>query len=123
MDRRRFIEVTSAGMVAAVTSWGCADNPGDDRELTQPALLEMLGSERTREIGTRYRADVPAENTVGALYSAISNSRRRGFAGRFRRSIEAQVHDDFDTGRTVLVGGWVLSTTEARQCALYSLTA
>ena len=123
MDRRRFLEVTAAGMVAAVTSWGCADNPEDVRELAQPPLLEMLGAERTREIGTRYRAAVPQENTASSLRAAISNSRRRGFARRFHRSIEAEVHDDFEAGRTVLVSGWVLSQTEARQCALYSLSA
>jgi hypothetical protein len=123
MDRRRFIHVTSAGMVVAVTSWGCADSPDDVRELAHPALLEMLGAERTREIGTRYRAAVPQESTAAALRSAISSSRRRGFALSFRRPIEVQVHDDFEDGRTILVGGWVLSQTEARQCALYSLSA
>ena len=32
-----------------------------------------------------------------------------------------QVRRDFAEGRTVEVQGWVLSVTEARQCALYSL--
>jgi hypothetical protein len=123
MDRRRFIEVASAGMVVAVTSWGCAESPQDAGELAQPALLEMFGAERTRAIGTAYRAAVPQERTTAALRSAISGSRRRGFARRFNRSIDAQVHDDFETGRTVLVSGWVLAQTEARQCALYSLSA
>jgi len=123
MDRRRFIEVTAAGMVAAVTTWGCADSPNDARELAQPAVLEMFGAERTREIGTAYRAAVPQETTAAALGSAISSSRRRGFARRFNRSIDDQVHDDFEAGRTVLVSGWILSQTEARQCALYSLSA
>jgi hypothetical protein len=123
IDRRRFIEVTAAGMVAAVTSWGCAGSPEDVRELAQPALLEMLGAERTREIGTRYRAAVPQESTAAALRTAISSSRRTGFARMLPRSIDAQVHDDFEAGRTVLVSGWVLSQTEARQCALYSLSA
>jgi hypothetical protein len=123
MDRRRFIEVTAAGMVAAITSWECAGSPEDVRELAQPALLEMLGAERTREIGTHYRAAVPQESTIPALRSAISSSRRSGFARIFSRSIDAQVHDDFEAGRTVLVSGWVLSQTEARQCALYSLSA
>jgi hypothetical protein len=31
------------------------------------------------------------------------------------------IRDDFAAGRTVLVDGWVLSVTEARQAALYSL--
>ena len=123
MDRRRFMEVTAAGIAVAATSWGCADNPEHVRELAQPALLEMLGAERTREIGTRYRAAVPQESTAAALRSAISSSRPGVFALSFRRAIEAQVHDDFEGGRTVLVGGWVLSQTEARQCALYSLSA
>jgi hypothetical protein len=31
-----------------------------------------------------------------------------------------QVRADFAEGHTVIVDGWLLSTTEARQCALYS---
>jgi len=120
MDRRRFIEVTAAGVVVAVTSWGCAETPDDVRELAQPALLEMFGAERTRAIGTAYRAAVPTEQTVGDLHAAIMGSQRRWHWGK---SLDAQVHDDFEAGRTVLVSGWVLSQTEARQCALYSLSA
>jgi len=107
-------------MVAAVTSWGCAETPDDVRELAQPALLEMFGAERTRAIGTAYRAAVPTEQTVGDLHAAIMGSQRRWHWGK---SLDAQVHDDFEAGRTVLVSGWVLSQTEARQCALYSLSA
>ena len=44
MDRRRFVQVMAAGMVTAVTSWGCADNRDDIRDLAQPALLEMTSS-------------------------------------------------------------------------------
>jgi hypothetical protein len=123
IDRRRFLEVTAAGMVVAVTSWGCAETPEDSRELARPALLEMFGPERTREIGTRYRADFPQEATTAALTSAISSLRRSGFNRIFSRSIDSLIHDDFEAGRTVLVSGWVLSQTEARQCALYSLFA
>jgi hypothetical protein len=83
----------------------------------------MLGSERTRAIGTLYRASVPQESTAAALRAAISSTRPTGFALSLRRPIETQVHDDFEDGRTILVGGWVLSQTEARQCALYSLSA
>jgi hypothetical protein len=123
MNRRRFVQVTAGGILAAVTNGACSDNRDDIRDLAHPALIEMFGAERTREIGTAYRAAVPQESTAAALRSAISSSRRRGFARRFNRSMDAQVHDDFETGRTVLVSGWVLSQTEARQCALYSLSA
>jgi len=35
-------------------------------------------------------------------------------------SIDDRIRDDFGAGRTVVVDGWLLSVTEARQCALYS---
>jgi hypothetical protein len=81
----------------------------------------MLGPERAREIGTRYRATVPRENTA-TLREAISSSQHRQFPWIRSRSIEEQIRDDFAAGRTVVVNGWVLSETEARQCALYSLS-
>ncbi len=109
-------------MVASVTNSSCAhDSSADAHALTQPELLEMLGPESVVEIGTKYRAAVPTENAAPALRAAIAESERRRFPLIWRRSIEEQVRDDFADGRTIIVDGWVLSTTEARQCALYSL--
>lgn len=123
LDRRRFLQLTAAGTVASLTNSACARDTGEDAPaLAQPALVEMLGAERAREIGTRYRASVPGENTAAALRAAISNSQHQTFPLMGRRSIEEQIRDDFAAGRTVVVGGWVLSETEARQCALYSLS-
>ena len=123
LDRRRFLQVTAAGAVASLTGSACArDTAEDERALAKPALLEMLGPERAREIGAQYRATVPKENTVPALRAAISSSHNK-FPWIGRRSIEDQIRDDFAAGRTVVVSGWVLSETEARQCALYSLSA
>jgi hypothetical protein len=110
-------------MVASLTNSACARDNGEDAQtLAQPALLEMLGPERTREIGTRYRAVAPNENTATALRAAISGSHHQKFPWIGSCSIEDQIRDDFAAGRTVVVGGWVLSETEARQCALYSLS-
>jgi hypothetical protein len=121
LNRRRFLQLTTAGLLASLTETGCA---GDDtNESTTPALVEMLGPERVRQIGTQYRAQVPREITAAALAEAISSSRRSGFARRYRRPIEDQIRRDFAAGRIVVVGGWVLALTEARQCALYSLSA
>jgi hypothetical protein len=38
-------------------------------------------------------------------------------------SIDKKKKEDFAKSNTVIVKGWVLSRTEARQCALYTLTA
>ena len=37
-------------------------------------------------------------------------------------SIDDQIRDDFESGRITVVDGWLLSVTEARQAALFSLT-
>ena len=68
---------------------------------------------------------MPSENSAAALHAAISDTERQGIRlPRFGRAwIDDQVRDDFAAGRTVLVGGWVLSVTEARQCALFSLVS
>ena len=123
LDRRRFLQLTAAGMVASLIDTGCRETSQDSRALAQPALVEMLGPERAREIGTRYRAAFPKEDTATALRAAIASSQRRKFPWIGRSSIEEQIRDDFAGGRTVVVSGWVLSETEARQCALYSLSA
>ena len=124
LDRRRFLQLTAAGMVASLTESACARDTSDDtRALAQPNLLGMLGTERVREIGTQYRAAKPTENTVPALREAISGSQNQWVRWISHPSIEERIHDDFAAGRTVVVSGWVLSETEARQCALYSLSA
>ena len=122
LDRRRFLQVTAAGVVASLTDTGCRETSENAGALAQPTLIEMLGPARVREIGTQYRAAFPKENTAEALRDAITRSQHPHFPLIWHRSVEDQIHDDFADGRTVLVGGWVLSETEARQCALYSLS-
>jgi len=123
LDRRRFLQFAATGMVAGLTTSACVRETSEDPlALGKPALLEMLGPERTREIGTQYRATVPMENTAATLREAISGSQHRQFPWIHARSIDEQVRDDFAAGRTIVVSGWVLSETEARQCALYSLS-
>ena len=122
VDRRRFLQLSVAGVVAALADSACTRDTGEDAQaLARPSVLEMLGVDRTLEIGTRYRAAVPEENTVAALSDAISSSQRQ-FPWIRSRSIDEQVRDDFAGGRTIVISGWVLSRTEARQCALYSLS-
>jgi hypothetical protein len=124
IDRRQFLRFTAVGVLASLTAGACATSEAANaRELAQPALLRMLGAERVRELGVRYRQMVPAENREAALRAALSHGEPRGmgFPWSARPSMAQLVEDDFANGRTVLVNGWVLSATEARQCALFSL--
>lgn len=121
LDRRRFLKLTAAGIVVGAAGSACANDT--DRAVDRPQLLDMLGEQKVRDLGARYRADVPSENSAAALRSAIASTEQGFVLPLIGRSIERQVRDDFAAGRTVLVDGWVLSVTEARQCALFSLAS
>jgi hypothetical protein len=83
----------------------------------------MLGAERVRQLGAHYRAATPRENNADALRAALSDAGGPRIPFVKKKSVDDQIHEDFAAGRTVLVDGWVLSLTEARQCGLYSLTS
>jgi hypothetical protein len=127
MNRRQFLDVTAtSALVAGLPIDGRGTNANaafDLHALAQPDLLPILGPEAVREIGVRYRELVPSENQVQALHAAILAarpwpSRVPWLAGS---SIGEMVADDFAAERTIVVQGWVLSATEARQSALFSL--
>ena len=120
IDRRRFLQAGVAGVIVAATSSACADDIPDDRELAQPALIGMFGVKRVLALGVWYRQMTPTENDAQALRTAIvhGDGRRLRMPWTKRPPISEQVRDDFAADRTVLVDGWMLSKTEARQCAL-----
>lgn len=121
MDRRRFLQVAVVGVIAGIATPLYRRLAPHDGPVDRPQLLVMLGPDRVRELGTHYRSVTPAENTAGALREALADAQARPFVGR--KSIADMVRDDFAEGRSVLVDGWVLSVTEARQAALFSLRA
>lgn len=102
----------------------CAASPDlEQSALARPDLLDALGAERVRALGARYREMTAAERDVASLQDAIRRSLPSSarLVGTNASPLARLVHDDFDAGRTVVVGGWILSATEARQCALFSL--
>lgn len=108
--------------MASLTSAACAGDVGYDPDaLAQPELLSILGPDVVREIGLRYREEVPAENREEALRAAILDARPwTSHLPGMAAPLADLIRDDFDRGRTILLRGWVLSVTEARQCALFS---
>ena len=125
MDRRSFIRLAGASALGVATASCAARSPSDARALARPELLVALGDAPVRSIGARYRAMTATERDVDALRDAIVGSRplRERLFGAPSAPVEALVRADFEHGRTVLIDGWLLSVTEARQCALYSLLA
>ena len=122
MDRRQFFRLTGVTTLGVAVAGCAADSEYESQSLARPELLVALGAGSVRAIGERYRALNGAENDGDALRTALRAS--RPFWARIGRSsppIATLVREDFGHGRTVLIDGWILSVTEARQCALFSL--
>jgi hypothetical protein len=117
IDRRTFL--ATAAVSVAVTLRGTPHALGlapDPDAFANLELLGALGPDEVREIGRAYRALVPAEDGRGALERALRPERRATWL-----TSEDAVHADFAAGRVIAVRGWLLSRTEARRCALFSL--
>ncbi len=108
MNRRHFLRLTAFAAAIGLVPAARAKGVGLNTALAHPELLDALGPAMVRAIGARYREMHPAEDDARVLVDAIGARR---------------VREDFERGRTVVIDGWLLSTTEARQCALFSLLA
>lgn len=120
MDRRAFLESAATGVLTIATGAACAEQQPSDEVLATPALTKMFGERRVLQFGEWYREMVPAESDPDVLRAAIVKGEERRFHFPWSRgmTIDERVADDFANDRTVLVNGWLLSRTEARQCAL-----
>jgi len=132
MKRRTFVRLTTAASIALYLP-GLECKPKSSsftRILSQPSALEHICDAQTiRQIGEAYQKQVPNENSQSELTrllvtdisrNQISESSDTASVASY---LDKRVHDDFKQNKTVIVNGWVLSLTEARQCALFSLTA
>ena len=81
-----------------------------------------------RAIGFKYLQVAPDEASVGILRRLIAGAVVISDAetGRLTdtavaRSFHQRIRTDFESGNIVSVGGWVLSRTESRLCAMIAL--
>jgi tRNA pseudouridine-54 N-methylase len=90
-------------------------------------LSNILDEECLRIVGNSYRVMRPDENSKAKLLNAIT-SEMQTIHGKTNdisnqaMEIEKIVEKDFKSERLIVIKGWVLSETEARQCALLSLS-
>ncbi len=130
MKRRNFI-IYSALSAAAVSIpfSGCTrPDPELDKKLALPEILAKTYDEKTiREIGAAYGKAFPEEYNISDLERLLRKNAENKTVSASTPVAELnaimgnQVRNDFNTGQTIVLNGWVLSLTEARQCALYTL--
>lgn len=117
MNRRFFVQTMTAAMAALSGTPSAMTPPGGLSTLANPALTAFLGGhDCILRIGLAYRHRFPEESDPEMLARAVRSS-MNGDA-----ILEDTIARDFTLGDTVLLDGWLLARTEARQAALYSLT-
>ncbi len=126
MKRRSFLH-TAAGILTA----GFPLNTRARLSLTgvsalaRTGLLVFLGDrDCICSIGHAYRLKYPGENDLSALADAIVFEHihtERLPDSDLNDYIDNKIRQDFEQGDTLLLNGWMLSRTEARQTALYSI--
>ncbi len=130
MKRRNFI-VLSALTAAAVSTpfLKCTNSdPALDKKLAIPQTLsQLLDETNIKDIGKKYGALYPNEYSLRTLEKQLAkNDEGKPFSSSTPETdiytfLEKNISKDFETSNTVTLNGWILSLTEARQCALFSL--
>ncbi len=131
MKRRKFIWIGSAVVlaVASVPAYQYYKKKSKFyNPLVTPNELSRFCDEGIiRDIGLSYRNMTPAENEKKKLKDLLLT----GDDGKQTKEsdneavfelIDKKVRKDFKEDKLQVIKGWVISTTEARQCALFSLT-
>ena len=128
MKRRTFIVaacVTAISLPVINYSWA---NLHQHDPLVYPEELSQLCDEQSiRDIGIKYRSSFPEENskeviTQLILSRSIGESIKVSEKKKLSEAIRKKTFLDFSDNQTVIINGWILSKTEALQCALFSLT-
>lgn len=68
-----------------------------------------------------YRKQFSKEDDKIVLSNLLIGTNISKDRSALEKLLNQHVLDDFKTGKTIMAAGWVLSITEARQCALYSI--
>ena len=130
MKRRSFLWLSIAGTAAlTVPHFSCdTKNQALEKTLSQPEVLSRICDEKTlKDIGHAYRKKIETEDDYNKLQHFLLSDpsgqeiNKSGKIEIIRKSIISSIEKDFEKGRIIKVDGWILSITEARQCALFSL--
>jgi hypothetical protein len=121
MKRRNFIFSAAAGIgaVGSAAYYFTRDVEFDIVLARPESLAPLWDAQAIHAIGNQYRANTPGETSTRSLVN-ILNATLPERKGSIASRLEESITNDFAAGKTVLVDGWILSVTEARQCALAS---
>ena len=126
MKRKAFIHLSA--FAAAAVSFPLLHSCSTSQTalaISKPVFISRLFDEQTiNGTGKAYLQKVPSEKNEDKLIILLSGNSPIAHAKDekvIHTYLDQKIKQDFETGNTVMVKGWVLAITEARQCALFSL--
>ncbi|MFC0771882.1 hypothetical protein [Terrimonas alba] len=128
MKRRTFILTTLAAAAAftcPIVHTRTKNRSGKDPLVWPEDLGKLTDEDTIREIGLYYKKLLPSRYNQQKLRQVLlsdSGGNKAGPKDEFalREWLRKKIHHDFLTFNTITVNGWVISSTEFRQCALFS---
>ena len=127
--RRHFLcSVTSLLACAALSPASALAAEGDAKKLVYKLNVLMTDTATAATIGEAYLKQAPEEADAEKLANLICGTPERraeleeATPGARRKILEELTRGDFERNDTVSIAGWVLARTDARRCALASIT-
>jgi hypothetical protein len=130
MKRRKFIIYSALSAAAATAPFLNCTGPDTefDKKIAVPEKLSQIYDEKTiMEIGMAYGKAYPEEYNIKDIESLLKKDKEGKSisasmaVSEIKTIMDNKVQHDFNSGNTIILNGWILSITEARQCALFSL--
>ena len=123
MQRRDFIHLTAYTAIALTLPF--ADSctlSSPDKDLDQPSFFShLVDLKAIKEAGKDYLKQFPDEDNRTKLSQLLLGADHLTGKKSIQKLLDDRVEKDFKAGKTVEASGWLLSITEARQCALYAI--
>jgi hypothetical protein len=129
MKRKNFIITASLLAVGLPVAYYVKKHNSQPNPLITPDLLSRFCDDMVlKAMGTNYRSLIPEEDgqqklTDLILTDADGKKVKPSDWTAVEKLIAKKSGEDFSSNKTIVLQGWVISLTEARQCALLSLTS
>jgi hypothetical protein len=123
MERRTFVRLSAyTAMALALPLADSCTTGSKEKAIAQPLLFSHIADVKAiNEAGNAYRKLAPGEDNRDILTKLLLGNNTTTDSSSIQTLLDNRVKQDFRSGKTVTVTGWIMSETEARQCALYSI--
>lgn len=116
--------ITAGGLsFLTLPHFSCQSDLQYDEALAWPHRLSQIwDTETIQDIGMHFREQFPGQAKERSLVKKLLANDDLADNGQLSTALDQQILEDFATDQTVMLDGWMLAMTEARQCALSTFT-